>query len=147
MRTIVIWKQSFVELWDWIIIMFKTTMESKSFSRFRKMITNLYIFSVIWIFRSYWHVYDIISIIAKCHFSDWSKTREIWTSELVKTWHEQVNIFVKFKGYWNFDTTLNMFWPHCPSSLRRPLATGQMSKFVCSITRMQMRTGMWNGLV
>ena len=142
MRTIVIWKQSFVELWDWIIIMFKTTMESKSFSRFRKMITNLYIFSLIWIFRSYWHVYDIISIIAKCHFSDWSKTREIGEN---MTWTGQH--FVKFKGYWNFDTTLNMFWPHCPSSLRRPLATGQMSKFVCSITRMQMRTGMWNGLV
>ena len=92
MRTIVIWKQSFVELWDWIIIIFKTTMGPKSFSRFHKMIMNLYIFSPIWIFRSYWHVYDIISLIAKCHFSDWSKTREIWISEMVRTWHEQVNI-------------------------------------------------------
>ena len=107
MRTIVIWKQSFVELWDWIIIIFKTTMGPKSFSRFHKIITNLYIFSPIWIFRSYWFVYDIISLIAKCLFSDWSKTREMWISELVKTWHEQVNIL----WYWNFDTTLNIFGP------------------------------------
>jgi hypothetical protein len=147
MRTIVIWKQSFVELWDWIIIIFKTTVGPKSFSRFHNMITNLYIFSLSWFFRSYWHVYDYY--FNNCQMPLFWLVKNSWYLDFrigeKMTWTGQH--FVKFKGYWNFDKTLNMFWPHCLSSIRRPLATGQMSKFVCSITRMQMRTGMWNGLV